>query len=116
MIKPILDPCCGAKMFWFDKNNPLVLYCDNRKIETTANDGRAFVVSPDVICDFTDLPFPNNFFMHVVFDPPQTDIKAFEQAKADGYSPDVIIAHDDPRLEKLGRRFLKEPVKHEDND
>jgi hypothetical protein len=27
--KPILDPCCGGKMFWFNKNNPHVLFCDN---------------------------------------------------------------------------------------
>ena len=22
----ILDPCCGSKMFWFDKENPNVLF------------------------------------------------------------------------------------------
>ena len=21
----ILDPCCGSKMFWFDRNNPNVI-------------------------------------------------------------------------------------------
>ncbi len=30
MNKPILDACCGSRMFWFDKNNPNVEFCDNR--------------------------------------------------------------------------------------
>lgn len=28
-MKPILDVACGSKMFWFDKNNPNVEFCDN---------------------------------------------------------------------------------------
>jgi hypothetical protein len=32
--KPILDVCCGGKMFWFDKNNPNVEFCDIREIKT----------------------------------------------------------------------------------
>ena len=70
-MKPILDVCCGARMFWFDKNNPNVLFCDNRQVEVVANDGRRFEVKPDILCDFTDLPFPDESFKHVVFDPPQ---------------------------------------------
>lgn len=31
-MKPILDACCGSKMFWFDKNNPNVEFCDNRQV------------------------------------------------------------------------------------
>lgn len=57
-------------MFWFDKNNPLVLFCDNRKESTSLCDGRHFEVNPDVVCDFTSLPFPDESFWHVVFDPP----------------------------------------------
>lgn len=26
--KLILDACCGSRMFWFDKHNPLVLFVD----------------------------------------------------------------------------------------
>ena len=33
MDKPILDVCCGPKMFWFDKNNPYVVFCDKRTLE-----------------------------------------------------------------------------------
>lgn len=31
--KKILDACCGSKMFWFDKNNPNVEFCDTRTME-----------------------------------------------------------------------------------
>ena len=33
MNKRILDPCCGSKMFWFDRENPDVLFCDNRELD-----------------------------------------------------------------------------------
>lgn len=69
--KPILDACCGSKMFWFDKQNPSVLFVDNRELDITASDGRLFSVKPDILCDFTALPFPDKSFKHVVFDPPQ---------------------------------------------
>ena len=69
-VKPILDPCCGGKMFWFDKNNPNVMFCDKREEMHTLCDGRVFEVKPDMICDFTDLPFADKQFKLVVFDPP----------------------------------------------
>lgn len=69
--KRILDPCCGSKMFWFDKNNPDVEFCDIRKLEKTEfYPGRYIEISPDTICDFTNLPFEDNSFYLVVFDPP----------------------------------------------
>ena len=70
-LKPILDATCGGRMMWFDKQNPAVLYLDNRELERTPLcDGRTFSVSPDIIADFTALPFPDNHFKLVVFDPP----------------------------------------------
>lgn len=33
--KPILDACCGGKMFYFDKHDPRVLFQDIRDVETT---------------------------------------------------------------------------------
>lgn len=71
--KTILDACCGSRMFWFDKHNPLVLFVDNRSETVTAKDRdkvRKIEVKPDVIADFTDLPFEDNSFYMVVFDPP----------------------------------------------
>lgn len=68
--KIILDPCCGGKMFWFDKNNPDVEFCDIRDFETTLCDGRKFEVKPDMKADFTNLPFTDGAFKLIVFDPP----------------------------------------------
>ena len=31
--KLILDACCGSRMFHFDKQNPHVLFADNRTFE-----------------------------------------------------------------------------------
>ena len=42
----ILDACCGSRMFWFDRNNPDVIFADNRKLETTLCDGRTLVIEP----------------------------------------------------------------------
>lgn len=52
--KRVLDPCCGSRMFWFDKNNPDVEFCDILEFEDTLCDGRHFSVAPDTIADFTD--------------------------------------------------------------
>lgn len=57
-------------MFYFDKDDPDVLFCDKRNLETVLCDGRKFEIHPDVQCDFTDLPFESNTFRMVVFDPP----------------------------------------------
>ena len=71
MQKPIIDVCCGGKMFWFDKDNPNVMFCDNRELDKiNLVDNRVFEVKPDMICDFTDLPFPDKSFKLVVMDPP----------------------------------------------
>ena len=40
MMKRILDVCCGSKMFYFNKNNPLVHFNDLRKLEEPLCDGR----------------------------------------------------------------------------
>lgn len=71
MSKPILDACCGSKMFWFDKNNPNVEFCDVRELEKYEFYPHRYIeVKPDKICDFTNLPFDDNSFKLVVFDPP----------------------------------------------
>jgi hypothetical protein len=66
----ILDVACGAKSFYFNKENPSVLFCDKRSEELTLCDGRVLKVSPDVLCDFKELPFSDNSFPLVIFDPP----------------------------------------------
>lgn len=68
--KYILDACCGSRMFWFDKNHPNAIYMDNREVETELCDGRKLEVKPDIVGDFRQMPFKDNSFKLVVFDPP----------------------------------------------
>ena len=68
--KYILDVCCGARMFWFDREHRSVVYMDNRQIETELCDGRMLTIAPDIVGDFRDIPFPDERFRIVVFDPP----------------------------------------------
>ena len=68
--KKILDPCCGSRMFWFDRQHPDVVYGDKRTEEHVLCDGRTLRIEPDVTLDFTDLPFNDGSFKLVVFDPP----------------------------------------------
>ncbi|WP_119312638.1 class I SAM-dependent methyltransferase [Morganella morganii] len=69
-MKPILDMCCGSRMFYFDKENPNVLFCDIRRERRILCDGRELDINPDVIADFRNLPFPDKSFEMVIFDPP----------------------------------------------
>ena len=66
----ILDPCCGSRMFWFDKEHPDVVFGDNREFSDTLCDGRKLEVNPDFLMDFRDIDWPDNSFKLVVFDPP----------------------------------------------
>lgn len=68
--KKILDCCCGSRMFWFQKQNEHTLYTDIRELEDTLCDGRKLSIKPDLIVDFREMPFDNDTFKLVVFDPP----------------------------------------------
>ncbi len=68
--KQILDPCCGSRMFYFQKEHQNVLFGDIRKEEHTLCDGRQLMVHPDIIADFRDMPFDDESFNLIVFDPP----------------------------------------------
>lgn len=69
-MKKILDVCSGSRMFWFDKKNPNTIFMDNRELEDTLCDGRKLEIKPDVMADFRNIPFSNDSFKLVVFDPP----------------------------------------------
>lgn len=60
-------------MFWFDPADPRAIYVDKRR-ETLSIDRRGnrseLVVAPDQVASFTALPFPDERFACVVFDPP----------------------------------------------
>ena len=66
----ILDACCGSRMCWFDKNHPDAIYMDNREIDTKLCDGRQLLVKPDIVADFRNMPFQDDTFYFVLFDPP----------------------------------------------
>ncbi len=66
----VLDVCCGSRMFWFDRKNPNAIFVDKRTENHVLCDGRKLEIAPDIQADFTDLPFPDETFYLVVFDPP----------------------------------------------
>lgn len=76
-MKVILDATCGSRTIWFQKDCPEAVFMDNRVEhdsqiwKSTKNDSvRHLTVEPDVIADFTEMPFEDNSFHLVVFDPP----------------------------------------------
>lgn len=69
----ILDMCCGSRMFWLDKQDSRAVFSDVRNESHTLCDGRLLNIAPDVIADFRRLPFPDNAFSQVVFDPPHLE-------------------------------------------
>ena len=69
-MKKILDVCCGGRSFWYDKKNENTIYMDIRKDSIQLCDGRQFIIEPDIIADFQNIPFPDESFYLVVFDPP----------------------------------------------
>ncbi len=69
----ILDVCCGSKMFWYDKEEPHTTYMDIRDEVLTYADRdvvREVKINPDLVSDFRDIPFADDSFDLVVFDPP----------------------------------------------
>lgn len=77
MEKKVLDATCGSRMIWFNKNNPVAIYVDKRELHDEATwksssglGTRRVDIKPDILADFTALPFEDNSFYLVVFDPP----------------------------------------------
>lgn len=76
--KRVLDPCCGSRMFWFDRQHPDVVFGDCRHESIVVTDRshgnesgqRTLHIEPDVMLDFRDLPYPDGAFKLVSFDPP----------------------------------------------
>lgn len=77
-MKRVLDPCCGSRMMWFDPANPDVTFGDARRETITVTDRshgrqdgtRTIHINPDVLLDFRALPYPDDSFRLVAFDPP----------------------------------------------
>lgn len=72
----VLDACCGSRMFWFDRTDKRATFVDNRREthqltdKSSSGGSRSLIIDPGIQADFTDLPFPNDAFALVVFDPP----------------------------------------------
>lgn len=67
----ILDATCGGRHLWVNKNHPNTTYVDRRVLPPGTIPIRPnWSVEPDVMADFTDLPFDDASFDLVVFDPP----------------------------------------------
>lgn len=78
MNQKILDPCCGSRMFWHNKQNPNVIFGDIRSEVITVTDRshgnesgtRELRIEPDSLMDFRNLPYEDGTFKLVSFDPP----------------------------------------------
>ena len=76
--KLALDPCCGSRMMWFDRQNPAVVFGDCRSETVFVTDRshgrmdgtRTLQIEPDALMDFRNLPFADGTFKLVSFDPP----------------------------------------------
>lgn len=70
-LPPVLDPASSSRMMWFNKSDERVVFGDNRTLEPLLlSNGQTIEVQPDLMMDFRNLPFPDESFYHVVFDPP----------------------------------------------
>lgn len=74
----VLDPCCGSRMMWFNRKRADVVFGDQRAETLTVTDRsqgvvdgtRTIVIAPDTMLDFRALPFADETFRLVAFDPP----------------------------------------------
>ena len=73
----VLDPCCGSRMMWLDKQDPRATFGDKRSEVLTVTDRshredgtRTLRIEPDALMDFRALPYPDGRFKLVAFDPP----------------------------------------------
>jgi SAM-dependent methyltransferase len=70
----ILDATCGGRSIWHPENKDRddTLYIDKREEPPGfhGQDGRTYGVNPDERQDFRDLPYDDESFNLVVFDPP----------------------------------------------
>ena len=77
-LPPVLDACCGPRSMWFDKKDTRAIFVDCRRQTIkgvwgpTSVGRKDVVINPDLVADFTSLPFPTNSFDLVVLDPPHT--------------------------------------------
>ena len=75
-LPPVIDVCCGSRMFWFDRLDDRCLFLDQRREvhelpdKSSSGGSRIVEIDPDLVGDFRELPFQDKSFSLVVFDPP----------------------------------------------
>jgi DNA modification methylase len=70
-VKLILDPASSMRSFYFDKKDKRVLFGDIRIKEThLLTNGQTIHIEPDEVMDFRAIPYPDESFQAVIFDPP----------------------------------------------
>ncbi|SEN57670.1 hypothetical protein [Halomonas caseinilytica] len=80
-MERILDPCCGPRSMWFDRENPNAIFGDIRSEAITVTDRshgrqdgkRILRIEPDELIDFRELPYADDTFRLVAFDPPHLE-------------------------------------------
>jgi hypothetical protein len=70
-LKLVLDPASSMRSFYFDKKDERVLFGDIRTDEThLLCNGQTIHIQPDEVMDFREIPYPDESFQCVIFDPP----------------------------------------------
>jgi hypothetical protein len=70
-MKLILDPASSMRAFYFDKQDNRVVFGDIREDEThLLTNGQTITIKPDEVMDFRAIPYADESFQCVVFDPP----------------------------------------------
>lgn len=109
----ILDACCGGRMWWWDKAHPLAVYMDVREAprgsvgELTGRPewNPSWECKPDVLGDFRAMPFEDESFQLVVFDPPHVTRQKQPPEGINGLKYGAL--HPDTEQEDLRRGFYE---------
>ena len=92
-MKPVLDPCSGSRRFYFDKSSSFVIYGDIRDESYVQCDGRVLDIRPDEQMDVTSLPFGDESFSLVIYDPPHLKWAGSKSYMAQSYG---VLPKEDP--------------------
>ena len=110
-LPPVLDACCAGRAFWFNPSDERGLFMDIRQGEwakdlgTPQTHGRKpVIVNPDVVADFSEMPFPDESFYLVVFDPPHHTATRMGSANIIRHSYGMLL----PGWEEVLRRGFSE--------
>ena len=71
MTRIILDPASSMRSFYFDKKDDRVVFGDIREKEThLLTNNQTIHIEPDEVMDFRAIPYPDETYQCVIFDPP----------------------------------------------